>query len=338
MQRNKKILVTGATGFIGSAVVDKALSMGFDVWAGVRRSSNREYLQDARIRFVDLDYSNKNNLVLQLQELAAEHGRFDYIVHLAGLTKAITKSDFYDVNYLYLQNFVESLIEANLQPSLFVFMSTLGVMGLGDEIDYTPLKLEATPNPNTEYGKSKLEAEKFLKSISGFPYLILRPTGVYGPRDRDYLILMKAVKAGLSVGAGFRKQLLSFIYVDDLVQIIFSAIDRGIVRKEYNVSDGCGYTDEEFNNIVRQHLGKRWLLRLKVPLWLAKIAAIVNERVAKLTNKPTTFNSDKYWIMKQRNWTCDISALEADMDFVPKYLLNEGVAKTIEWYRANDWL
>lgn len=334
----KKILITGANGFIGSSVVDKALTLNYEVWAGVRATSNRQYLQDKNIKFIELDYSNKSNLKAQLQEINDTIGGFDYIVHLAGVTKAVSKSDFYHVNYFQFRNLVESLIETNSVPSLFVFMSTLGVLGLGDEINYTPFNQHSIPNPNTEYGKSKLEAENFLKGISEFPYLILRPTGVYGPRDRDYLILMRAVKSGLSVGAGFRKQLLSFIYIDDLTQIIFEAIDRGVSQKTYNVSDGYGYTDKEFNNLVKQNLGKRSLLRFKLPLSIVKIAARINGTIAKMSNKPTTFNSDKYWIMRQRNWMCDISELKKDLDFTPKYLLEEGVAKTVKWYKDNGWL
>lgn len=334
----KKILITGASGFIGSAVVDKALLLGYDVWAGIRPSSSKQYLKSEQINFVYLDFSNKSNLKAQLSELANAHGKFDYIVHLAGLTKAINRQDFYDVNYHQVRNFAEVLAESDLQPRLFVFMSTLGVMGLGDEVGYLPMPANAVPNPNTEYGKSKLKAETFLKSMPGFPYLILRPTGVYGPRDRDYLILMRAVKSGLSVGAGFQKQILSFVYVEDLVQIILSAIDNQISRKEYNVSDGHGYTDEEFNNIVKQQLGRQRVLRLKLPLVLVRIAAFANEKLAKLLGKATTFNTDKYWIMKQRNWQCDISPLQEDIGFEPQYLLEDGVAKTIEWYRDNGWL
>lgn len=335
---NKKILITGASGFIGSTVVDKALSLGYDVWAGIRASSSKEYLQDNRIHFIDLQYANKDKLKIQLNDFSSKHGKFDYIVHLAGITKTIDKADFDNINFCQLRNFTEALMETDSTPSLFVFMSTLGVMGIGDEIGYTPLKADATPNPNTAYGKSKLKAENYLKSLSKFPYLILRPTGVYGPRDKDYLILMRAIKSGLSVGAGLKKQLLSFIYVEDLADIIFQSINKGISQKEYYVSDGHGYTDTEFNNIVQKHLGKKRVLEFKIPLFIVQVAAFVNEKLSNMINKPTTFNTDKYWIMKQRNWTCDISPLQNDIDFKPQYLLDKGVEKTIKWYKDNNWL
>lgn len=274
----------------------------------------------------------------QLSELKDEYGRFDAIVHIAGLTKALRKSDFDRVNYEQTKNFVEALLEIDAVPDSFVFMSSLSALGPGDEIGYTPLCVDTIPAPNTAYGKSKLKAENWLKSIEGFPYLILRPTGVYGPRDRDYLILMKAVKNGFDIGAGFKKQLLSFIYIEDLVTIIFSLINKGIRRKEYLISDGELYTDREFNDIVKDALGKKKIFRLKIPLFIVKPAAYTSEKIAVLFNKATTFNSDKYRIMKQRNWTCEINPLKKDIDFLPTYKLKEGVRKTVSWYKEQGWL
>lgn len=336
--KEKKILITGASGFIGSTAVDMALELGYDVWAGIRASSSRKYLQDKRIRFIDLNYSDKEKLTAQLEDFYRENDKFDAIVHIAGLTKARKKTDFFDVNYLHVKNFVDSLVETKSVPDVFVFMSTLGAIGLGDEKNYTPLPFDAKPNPNTEYGKSKLKAENYIKSIDNFPYVILRPTGVYGPRDKDYLILMRAVKKGLNVGAGFRKQILSFIYVEDLVRIIFDCIEKQISRKEYNVADGDVYTDSEFNRIVQQALKKNRVIRIKVPLLLVKPTAWISEKMFAMLGKSTTFNSDKYKIMKQRNWACDTTPIKTDLGFVPKYHLKEGVEETVEWYRKNQWL
>lgn len=335
---SKKILITGASGFIGSTVVDKALEMGYETWAGVRKSSSREYLQDKRIRFIDLNYSDKEKLTAQLREFTEKKGRFDAIVHVAGLTKAVRKSDFDQVNYEQTRNLVNALVETNAVPDSFIFMSTLGAIGVGDEKNYSPIPANCTPNPNTAYGKSKLKAEAHLKSIPNFPYVILRPTGVYGPRDKDYLILMRAVKSGLNVGAGFRKQVLSFIYVEDLVDLVFDCIRKGMNRKEYNVTDGDKYTDVEFNAIVQRALQRKRVVRINVPLWVVKPAAFASEKLFGLLDKATAFNSDKYKIMKQRNWSCDITPLQTDLNFVPKYRLKEGVEKTVEWYKEKGWL
>ncbi len=334
----KKILITGASGFIGSTAVDKALELGYETWAGIRASSSKVYLQDERINFIDLNYADKNKLKEQLREFIDKNGRFDYIVHSAGITKAVRKSEFDKVNSEQVRNFVDALIETDAVPDLFIFMSTLGAIGVGDEANYTPLPCDTTPNPNTAYGKSKLKAENYLKKITDFPYVILRPTGGYGPRDKDYLILMRAVKNGMDVGAGFKKQILTFIYIDDLVKIIFDCIDKNIYRKEYYVADGDVYTDTEFNTIVQQALQKKHVFRIKVPLWVVKPATFVSEKIFQFLNKPTTFNTDKYLIMRQRNWSCDITPLQRDLNFTPDYRLKEGVEKTVKWYKNQGWL
>ena len=275
---------------------------------------------------------------MQLLQFKDEPGSFDHVIHIAGLTKALHKSDFDRINYTYTLNLIEAFRETNSLNDSFVLMSSLSVMGVGDETGYTPLTADHEPNPNTAYGLSKLKAEKYLQGLTDFPWLIIRPTGVYGPRDNDYLILMKAVKKGLNVSAGFKKQLLSFIYSEDLVQIIFTLIEKGIRKKAYNVSDGNSYTDKEFNAIVQRELHKKHVVKVSIPLFLVKPAAYISEKMASLLGKATTFNTDKYRIMKQRNWSCDITPLRTDIDFHPKYPLEKGVKKTIAWYRMQGWL
>jgi nucleoside-diphosphate-sugar epimerase len=146
------------------------------------------------------------------------------------------------------------------------------------------------------------------------------------------------VKKGFGLSVGFKKQLLTFIYSEDLVDVIFKLLDKGIKRKEYIVSDGDCYTDTEFNRLVMEVLNKNNILNIKVPLFIVKPAAYVSEKIAAMLGRVPTFNRDKYRIMKQRNWLCDISPLQQDINFKPRYRLNEGINKTIEWYKENSWL
>lgn len=334
----KKILITGSSGFIGSFLVEKSLSMGWHTWAGVRKTSNRQYLQDDRIRFVDLPFADKSKLAAQLKELSARYGRFDYIIHNAGVTKCLKSSGFDKVNYHYAVNFIEALKEADCVPDKFIYMSSLSVMGLGDESKYTPFKIENIPNPNTAYGKSKLKTEEYIRSQKDFPYLIFRPTGVYGPREKDYFLMLKTVKSGLDVSAGLQPQHLTFIYVKDLADAVFLGLKSEIKNKTYFVADGNVYTDREYTALVKEALGKKHVFRLKVPLWLLKSVSVVAEGISRLTRKPSTLNRDKYRIMKQRNWEVDISPLKSDLGFTAKYNLEEGLKESIGWYRENAWL
>ena len=191
-----KILITGASGFIGSFIVEEALKRGFETWAAVRGSSKRDFLQDERIHFIELNLSNQT----QLEEQLKEHS-FDYVVHAAGVTKCLNTSDFYRINTEGTKNLVRALINLKMPLKRFVYLSSLSVYGaIHEQQPYVEIKETDTPRPNTEYGKSKLEAEQWLEELD-FPYVILRPTGVYGPRERDYFLMAKSITSMALVSA-----------------------------------------------------------------------------------------------------------------------------------------
>ncbi|MBK5720408.1 NAD(P)-dependent oxidoreductase [Dysgonomonas sp. Marseille-P4677] len=334
----KRILITGASGFIGSFLVEKALSEGYEVWAGIRKSSNREYLKDERIHFIDLNFDTVEKLTEQLVNFTNQYGKLDYIIHNAGVTKCLKAEDFDKINFQNTANLIDALKTAHVIPEKFILMSSLSAFGTGDETNYTPIKLTDTPNPNTTYGKSKLKAEIYLQSTANFPYIILRPTGVYGPREKDYFLMLKTVKSGLDVGAGFKPQHLTFIYVKDLVDAAFLGLKSKITNGAYFVADGDVYTDKEYTQLVKESINKKRVISLKVPLWLLRVISNIAEDISKLTKKPSTLNRDKYKIMKQRNWECDITPLINDLGFSPKYNLRKGLEESIMWYKENNWL
>ena len=109
-----KVLITGASGFIGSFIVEEGLKRGLEVWAGMRGSSSRKFLKDERVNFVELDFSSKESLVEQLKAFKASNGAWDYIVHAAGVTKCLDKKDFFRVNYEGTKNFADALADAGM--------------------------------------------------------------------------------------------------------------------------------------------------------------------------------------------------------------------------------
>lgn len=328
------ILITGASGFIGSFLVEEALRRGFDTWAGIRASSSRAYLQDPRIRFLELDFAHSDALRRQL----SRHGRFDYIVHCAGVTKCIDPADFDRVNHMQTCDFVDALRELELVPRQFIFISTLSVFGPVHERTYQPILETDTPQPNTAYGRSKLKTEQYLQSLGGFPYVIFRPTGVYGPRERDYYVMAQSIARHVDVAAGFRRQDLTFVYVADVVQAVFRAIDRGVTGRAYFLSDGRVYDSRTFSDLIIRELGRPWVIRLKFPLFALKTVSLCAEWWAKRRGKTSTLNRDKYNIMKQRNWRCDITPAVDELGYAPAYDLDKGVCLTIAWYKENRWL
>ncbi len=334
----KSILITGAGGFIGGFLVEEALRRGYDTWAAVRSTTSREYLKDERIHFIELDYTDQDRLEETLRDHMGEWGRWDYVVHNLGVTKSTNYLDFEQVNYGYLKALADAMRVTNMTPDVFLLMSSLSVMGPGDEQNYQPIKSNDVPLPNTYYGVSKLKAETYLQSLEGFPYTIFRCTGVYGPRERDYYLMIKSIKRGFDFSVGFKKQMLTFIYVKDLAVAVMDALDRGPLHRAYFISENQGYTQQEFRKIVCEELGKKFVIPVTCPLWVVKRVCAIAEWIGKVTLKASTLNRDKYKILKQRNWLCDTSDARRDFGFNPQYSLREGIREAIAWYRQAGWL
>ena len=146
-----KILITGAGGFIGGFIVEEALSRGYETWAGVRKTTSREHLSDPAIRFIDFNYGNKKILTDQLLSHKGEYGAWDYIVYNLGVTKCKKPDDFDRINYGFVKNFTEALVETEMVPKQFIMTSSLGAWGVGDEKNFTPIRPTDTPHPTTRY-------------------------------------------------------------------------------------------------------------------------------------------------------------------------------------------
>ena len=346
------ILVTGASGFIGSYIVQEGLDKGFEVWAGVRGTSSRGYLQDERIRFAQLDLSNPTLLRQQLcqyKELMGGKG-WDYVVHAAGATKCLDEQDFYRTNTAGTQNLIDALRAEEMIPRRFVFVSSLSIFGAIREKPvrkptadnpwiYSPILLTDTPQPNTAYGKSKLQAEEYLQRQQDFPYTILRPTGVYGPREKDYFMMAKSIRQHIDFAVGYRPQEITFVYMMDVVQAIYKCMDAPDAEgKAYFLSDGEVYNSRRFSDLLQQYLGNPWVLHIKAPLWLLRIICQVSTRVSHITGKMNALNNDKFNILSQRNWQCDIEPARRDFGYRPQWKLEQGVPATIEWYKDNGWI
>lgn len=333
---NINVLVAGAGGFTGGFIVSEGIRRGYSLWAGIRPSTSREYLTDKAIQFADIDYSSPESVARSLAAAAPEGG-WKWIVYNVGLTKALRFSDFSNVNYGCLRNFTEGLKIAGLVPEKLLYMSSLSVMGPGRKGSYEPFTEKMIPRPDTQYGTSKLKAEMWL-ATAGIPHIIFRPTGVYGPRDNDYYLMYKSIARGFDFTAGLRRQLLSFIYVEDLARAVYDALWRSATPATYNIGEGKAYSQKEFRKIVCRKLGKKFVMPVAAPLWLVKAVCTVSEKIGILRLKPSTLNRDKYNILRQRNWNIDISHAREGFGFKPQVSLEQGIAESIEWNRLNNRL
>lgn len=345
-----KILITGASGFIGSFLVEEGLSRRMQVWAGMRHTSSKKYLTDGNICFVELDLARPVALARQLQQCKDEFGGWDYVVHAAGATKCRHPEDFFRTNTEGTKNLVETLRALDMVPRRFVFVSSLSVYGAVRERPvrkpdaaspwvYAPIREDDRPMPNTAYGRSKLQAEAFLKTLpADFPYVILRPTGVYGPREKDYFLMAQSIKQHTDFAVGYRPQEITFIYVKDLVQAVYRALEADVARRAFFLSDGEVYDSVRFSELIRHELGDPWVLRIKAPLWLLRAVCAVSGTVCGWMGRTSTLNTDKYHILSQRNWQCDIEPARRELGYVPEYPLERGVKEAIAWYRKEGWL
>lgn len=322
--------------------MEEALNKGMEVWAAMRKTSSLEYLRDSRIHRIELNLSSEDDLKNQLKDHP-----FDYVVHAAGVTKCIHQEDFYRINTEGTKNLVNAIRTLKMPLKRFVYLSSLSIFGpIREQQPYQEITEADTPQPNTAYGKSKLLAEQFLDGINEslkadeepFPYVILRPTGVYGPREKDYFLMAKSIKGHSDFSVGYKQQDITFVYVQDVVQAVFLAIDYGKTGRKYFLSDGQVYQSSTFSNLIHQALGRPWWIRIKAPIWILRIVTFFGEHIGRMTGKITALNNDKYHILKQRNWRCDIQPAIDELGYHPEYPLELGVPQTIRWYKENKWL
>ncbi len=330
---SRKVLIIGAGGFIGGFIAKESINRGYDTWVGVRDTTSRKYLTDSRLHFITFDYDDRESLEKTLSSTLAEGEKWDWIVYNLGATKVNNYSDFNRINYQYLKNFVEALINTGMIPERFLYMSSLSALGPYDEKTYSPYHSKVVPDPNTKYGMSKIKAETFLDITPEVPWIIFRPTGVYGPHEQDYLMMIKCIDKHWDFGVGFKKQLLTFIYVEDLANAIFDALEKAPLKKKYIISEDKAYTQKEFRRIVASELGQKWVIPVRLPLWMAKVASYVSEKYGLARLKPSTLNRDKYKIMRQRNWSVDVSDAKRDFGFNPMFDLRKGIHLTVDAYK-----
>jgi nucleoside-diphosphate-sugar epimerase len=333
MENSKKILITGATGFIGKFLLDEALKRGYIVYITVRKTTNIEFYKNKHLIIVEIDFFDVRDIYHKVFSLP----QFDFVLHNAGVTKSLNKDDFFTVNYESTRQLIFALTVLGKVPSKFFYMSSLASYGPGEKNSCDPIDLNSVPNPVTQYGKSKLAAEKFIIEKSGFPYIIFRPTAVYGPGDRYLLQAIKLISKGIDFQIGIHHQNLTFIYVKDLARLVFNALESSSSNKAYFVSDGSIYKNRDLGNYISRCL-KRKSLHVAVPLFLAKNIAGLFELFSAFSKKAPILSVEKLSELSATNWNCNIQPLIEDFNFKAEYDLEKGINETIDWYKNEGWL
>ena len=150
--------------------------------------------------------------------------------------------------------------------------------------------------------------------------------------------MAQSIKQHVDFSVGYRPQEITFIYVKDLVQAVFSAMVKDIIGREFFISDGNIYHSTEFSDLIRTELGHPFMLRIKAPVWFLRVVCAINGSFSTWRGRTTTLNRDKFHILCQRNWQCDIQPAVKELNFRPEYPLARGVKETIAWYKKEGWL
>ncbi len=328
----EKILITGANGFIGAFLVKEALKKNLEVYSGVRKNSNVSSLKDLDTKLLELNYESVDDMA----EVLRNH-RFTYIIHNAGITKTPDAKEYIRVNKDYLVNVVDAIRKSGQELKKFLYVSSLAATGPADFQKNAILTQDATYHPVTNYGISKYLAESYLIQQKDIPYLIIRPTAVYGPGEKDLLNVFQMINKRIDLQAGLLPQKLTFIYVKDLAKLMITATLSSYSHKAYYATDGNVYTGTAFSGFIRESLNK-YAIKIKLPIPIIKIVAFVSEKISGLWGSYPPLNVDKFHEIKARNWSCDVTDLMSELGFKSEYDLSTGIPETVQWYKEHNWI
>ncbi|MBD1427280.1 NAD-dependent epimerase/dehydratase family protein [Sphingobacterium arenae] len=328
----KKILVTGASGFVGFHLVSAAHEAGYEVHAAVRKTSQVSDIESFVDKFVYPDFNQLNSLATLFTS-----EKYDYIIHAAAMTKAKSEDEMMDANVRVTERLTQAAFESPNPPQRLVYVSSLAAIGPLSYLD-GPIT-EFTPyHPVTMYGRSKREAEKMIcANFADKPISIIRPTAVYGPRERDLFILFHTMNKGIDAYVGRAPQKLSFVYVKDLVEALLQACVSPQERLDiFNISDGGVYSRYEMAEIFKRTFRKK-LMRIHVPYAIVKSVARVSQWLYSNSAKTPVIYPERLEELTAENWECDISHAQIVLGYRPSYNLDKGLTDSLQWYQKNNW-
>ena len=322
------ILITGANGFLGSRLCRTFSSRGFTVIAGVRKNADLTLLDGIPVVYRYGDITNADTLGEMVVGC-------DYIIHNAGVVKANKRETFFSVNAGGTRAICEAIVRAGVTPLRFVQISSLAVSGpsLG-----RPVKESDPPNPITTYGRSKLEGERIvLEYADKFPVTMIRPTGIYGPGDREMFSFFQAGARGLRVYLGNSTRKIQLVHVDDVCEAVYRATTIAVPSGEvFHVAEQSAYRIEELVDMVASACGKRGL-PLAIPGWVLTGVGVVNESLFRLVGRVPMLTREKAGELLA-SWEVSVDKARDVLGFESHIPFPIGASGTYDWYVAHGWL
>jgi dihydroflavonol-4-reductase len=323
------VLVTGATGFVGSHLVEKLRSRGEAVRCLVRAGTASPGAHTARLP-AGIETAPANLTTGDGLDRALDGANI--VIHLAGVTKSLDAAGYFTGNALPTETLARALAG---RPIRLVYVSSLAA--IGPSLDGTPVAEDASPHPVSSYGRSKLKAEGIVRSLLPNT-VILRPPVVYGPRDTAVFQILKAVARGLVVEIAGGERWFSAIYVEDLVEGLWSAASAPqTAGRAYFLAHPAPVTWRQFGAVAAQIMDRR-PRTLRVPIYAANSAAFFSEMWSRITRNPAMISREKIAEACCRFWTCNPARAAAEFGFEAPTPLAAGLAKTLAWYKETGWL
>ncbi len=323
-----RIFLTGATGFVGSHLVEVLVDAGHEVECLVRKSSDVEHLEALGVETVEGELG-------KAAEFEASLGQAEVLIHVAGVTGATGPEEFYRVNAEGTRDLVDRYA-ARRDEGRVIYVSSVSAQGPSEGA--APRSAEALPRPVSDYGASKLDGEgAVLAHRQTLKTTVLRPPVIYGPRDGDMFDVFRMAKLGLAPRMGGGQRWLSLIYVEDVVSAIVACLEAEGDGEIYPIDDGQVYTWKRLGCEIGEAMGKR-SLSFGIPKAAFVAAGVASDAVQGWRGKGATFGLDKVREMSQASWVCGHEAIHRDLGWTPSVPLRQGAAMTADWYRAQGWL
>lgn len=326
-----KVLVTGATGFIGSFVAEYFASKGFDVRCTIRKSSNLRWVQDKGFELVETDFETPENLKSSVEGV-------DYIAHIAGTIAAHDYNGYLKGNRDSTYNLLKAVELYNPNIRKFLYCSSQTAVGPAKSLE-EPVDENTECKPITKYGQSKLEGEKEVLNFKDiFPVTIVRLPAIYGPRDTALVDMFRMVHKGIAPLIGYEERYLSLLHSADAVEGIFLAtLSEKSTGEILFLSSEKPYSWSFLIDCLINAVGKR-VVRIRIPNSMVYAAGFFSEKIGAIFGKTPVFNIDKARDFVQRFWICSGKKAENLLGFKQKIHPEEGFKSTYRWYIENGWL
>ena len=309
MRNSDTIALTGATGFIGAELTRRLAATGREIQALIRPASIHKRPAELGVRWIEGDLEDMASLCRLVEGV-------DTVIHCAGAVRGATREQFNRVNAEGLSRMVQATVNKHPTPR-FLLISSL-----------------AAREPHlSNYAASKRQGETVLaEKVDQLSWTIYRPCAVYGPGDREMLPVLRWMAKGIAPVLGDGSSRFSLLYVKDLVEAVVQWLDRNCGQSgTYELHDGHpgGYSWHDVIDAVRQ-LRAGYIVRLKIPLALVRLAAALNLFAAKTFGYAPMLTPGKVRELYHSDWICDNKALHDAIEWSPRTLLPKGLQQTLK--------